>query len=67
MSNGFTYVVDAHLIDKIEEKKILDPSACALDGQNSHVSLTNPAYILDLKRKPGNSIAVTLYAFRSHN
>ena len=28
MSNGFIYVVDAHFIDKIEEKKILDPSAC---------------------------------------
>jgi hypothetical protein len=27
MSNGFIYVVDAHLIDKIERKKILDPSA----------------------------------------
>jgi hypothetical protein len=26
MSNGFIYVVDAHFIDKIEEKKILDPS-----------------------------------------
>ena len=29
MSNGFIYVVDAHFIDKIEDKKILDPSACA--------------------------------------
>jgi hypothetical protein len=28
MSNGFIYVVDAHFIDKIEEEKILDPSAC---------------------------------------
>jgi hypothetical protein len=28
MSNGFIYVVDAHFIDKIEKKKILDPSAC---------------------------------------
>jgi hypothetical protein len=28
MSNGFIYIVDAHLIDKIEEEKILDPSAC---------------------------------------
>jgi hypothetical protein len=28
MSNGFIYVVDAHFIDKIETKKILDPSAC---------------------------------------
>jgi hypothetical protein len=31
MSNGFIYVVDAHFIDKIGEKKILDPSACALN------------------------------------
>jgi hypothetical protein len=30
MSNGFIYVVDIHFIDKIEEKKILDPSACEL-------------------------------------
>jgi hypothetical protein len=31
MSNGFIYVVvvDAHFIDKIEKKNILDPSACA--------------------------------------
>jgi hypothetical protein len=29
MSSGFIYVVDAHFIDKIEEEKILDPSACA--------------------------------------
>jgi hypothetical protein len=29
MSNGFIYVVDVHFIDKIEEEKILDPSACA--------------------------------------
>jgi hypothetical protein len=30
MSNGFIYVVvvDAHCIDKIEKKNILDPSAC---------------------------------------
>jgi hypothetical protein len=28
MSNGFIHVVDAHFIDKIEEEKILDPSAC---------------------------------------
>jgi hypothetical protein len=28
MSNGFIYIVDAHFIDKIEEEKILDPSAC---------------------------------------
>jgi hypothetical protein len=28
MSNGFIYVVDAHFIAKIEEEKILDPSAC---------------------------------------
>ena len=28
MSNGFIYVVDAHFIDKIEGKTILDPSAC---------------------------------------
>jgi hypothetical protein len=28
MSNGFIYVVDAHFIDKIEEEKILNPSAC---------------------------------------
>jgi hypothetical protein len=28
MSNGFIYVVDTHFIDKIERKKILDPSAC---------------------------------------
>jgi hypothetical protein len=28
MSNGFTYVVDAHFIDKIAKKNILDPSAC---------------------------------------
>ena len=28
MSNGFIYVVDAHFIDKIGEKKILNPSAC---------------------------------------
>jgi len=27
MSNGFIYVVDAHLSIKLE-KKILDPSAC---------------------------------------
>jgi hypothetical protein len=31
MSNGFIYVVDSHFIDKIEKKKILDPSACAID------------------------------------
>jgi hypothetical protein len=30
MSNGFIYVVDAHFIDKIEEEKILDPSACGI-------------------------------------
>jgi hypothetical protein len=30
MSNGFIYVVDTHFIDKIEEKQILDPSACEL-------------------------------------
>jgi hypothetical protein len=31
MSNGFIYVVDAHVIDKIEKKKkILDPNACDL-------------------------------------
>jgi hypothetical protein len=30
MSNGLIYVVDAHFIDKIEEKKILDPRACDL-------------------------------------
>jgi hypothetical protein len=31
MSNGFIYVVDAHFIDKIGERKnILDPCACAL-------------------------------------
>jgi hypothetical protein len=28
MSNGFIYVVDAHFIDKIKRKKILDPRAC---------------------------------------
>jgi hypothetical protein len=28
MSNGFIYVVAAHFIDKIEEKKFLDPCAC---------------------------------------
>ena len=28
MSNGFIDVVDAHFIDKIGEKNILDPSAC---------------------------------------
>jgi len=28
MSNGFIYVVDAHFIDIIEKKNILDPSAC---------------------------------------
>jgi hypothetical protein len=27
MSNGFIYVVDAHFIDIIEKKNILDPSA----------------------------------------
>ena len=26
--NGLIYVVDAHFIDKIEEKKMLDPNAC---------------------------------------
>jgi hypothetical protein len=26
----YVYVVDAHFIDKIEEQKILDPSACDL-------------------------------------
>jgi len=26
-------------------------SSITLGGQNSHISLTNPAYILDLKRK----------------
>jgi hypothetical protein len=28
MSYGFIYVVGAHFIDKLEGKKILDPSAC---------------------------------------
>jgi hypothetical protein len=31
MSNGFIYVVDAHFIEQIEEKNILDPSACDLE------------------------------------
>jgi hypothetical protein len=31
MSNRFIYVVDAHFIDYIEGKKILDPSACGKD------------------------------------
>jgi hypothetical protein len=35
MSNGFIYVVDAHFIDKIEEEKNLDPSAC---GQHLYKS-----------------------------
>jgi hypothetical protein len=33
MPNGFIYIVDAHFIDKIEEKKqILDPSACVINA-----------------------------------
>jgi hypothetical protein len=31
LENGFMCVVDAHFIDKIEERKILDPSACGPD------------------------------------
>ena len=34
MSNGFIYVVDAHVIDKIEENKYPD-SACALHAECS--------------------------------
>jgi hypothetical protein len=32
MSSRFIYVVDAHFIDKIEKKYILDPSACAINA-----------------------------------
>jgi hypothetical protein len=36
MSNGFIYVVDAHFIDKIEEKKIVDPSGCGAYAYNCY-------------------------------
>jgi hypothetical protein len=45
MSNGFIYVVDAHFIDKIEKKNILDPSACgSLQGTRALVTLTQAGY-----------------------
>jgi hypothetical protein len=42
MSNGFIYIVDAHFIDKIEEKKILDPSACGFSGGRSWSTRREP-------------------------
>jgi hypothetical protein len=33
LSNGFIYVVGVHFIDKMEEKLILDPSACVSNLQ----------------------------------
>ena len=54
MSNGFIYVVDAHFIDKIERKKIQDPSKC-LWYFCTHENIIRQVIILSF---PNNKISI---------